>query len=120
MAAKDEMFWLGAGVVQIDGKEYGADMPLPVSKVDKDTLKRWKDSGKVGGKLKAGGVDVDAVLANLQGDLKEARDVISAQVKQADADQEKISDLEKQVEDLTDPDAKGKDDSAKDGKDGKE
>lgn len=110
MAAKDEMFWLGAGVVQIDGKEYGADMPLPTSKIDKARLKRWVDSGKVGGKLKVGGVDVDAVLANLQGDLKEERQKVTDLGKQAEADQEKITGLEKQVEDLTAPETDGKDD----------
>ena len=46
--AKDNLYWIAPGVVSIDGKDYGAEMPLPVDKIDKDVLKRMIKSGKVG------------------------------------------------------------------------
>jgi hypothetical protein len=42
--AKDNLYWIAPGVVGIGGKEYGAGMPLPVDKIDKDVLKRWKEA----------------------------------------------------------------------------
>ena len=102
--AKDEMYWLGAGVVQIGGKEYGADEPLPVSKIHKDTLDRWVASGKVGGKVQAGGSD--AVLKNLQEELAELR-------KQAVAYEATVAELRDQVESLTAPGADDKKDGGK-------
>lgn len=94
---KNVLFWLGAGVVQIDGKEYGADEPLPISQIPKATLDRWMKSGKVGGKIKA--VGPDAVFKNLQAELAEAR--------------EEIVDLKNQVESLTTPGADDKKDGDK-------
>ena len=101
---KQGMFWLAAGVVQIDGEEYGADEPLPISKIPKATLDRWIASGKVGGKIQA--VGPDAVLKNLQEELAELR-------KQAVDDAAKIAELEKQVESLTTPGADDKKDGGK-------
>ena len=46
--AKDNLYWIAPGVVSIDGKDYGAEMPLPVDKIDKDVLERMIKSGKVG------------------------------------------------------------------------
>ncbi|MEE8206911.1 MAG: hypothetical protein V3T82_08170 [Nitrospinaceae bacterium] len=64
MSSKDAYFWMGAGVVQIDGKDYGGDDPLPVSKITTDQLKRWKDSGKIGTRVTETGVGLEAVVKN--------------------------------------------------------
>lgn len=101
---KNVLFWLGAGVVQIDGKEYGADEPLPISKIPKPKLDRWLESGKVGGKIQA--VGPDAVFKNMQEELAELR-------KQAGEYEAMVAELRKQVETLTPPGADDKKDGGK-------
>ena len=104
---------MGAGVVQIGGKEYGADVPLPVDKIPKAQLDRWLESGKVRGKVMTGGVGVEAILTNAQARIadleKDAADSNTAKVaaldkvaeleKQAGEDQARIAELEKEVAD---------------------
>lgn len=52
--AKPEMFWLGAGVVFIGGKEYGADEPLPPeAEIGKKKLAKWIAEKKVGARVMA-------------------------------------------------------------------
>lgn len=51
MAKKEELFWTGEGVKCIDGKDYGAGMPLPVDKIDPADLKKMKKDGRIGVKI---------------------------------------------------------------------
>ncbi|MEE9499592.1 MAG: hypothetical protein V3V24_09665 [Nitrospinaceae bacterium] len=114
---KDELFWMGAGVVQIGGKEYGADDPLPTDKIPKAQLDKWLESGKVRGMVKAGGVGVEAILSNAQARVaeleKQLADSDAAKVaaldkcaeleKESGEDKARIAELEKQIETLTAP-----------------
>lgn len=132
--AKETLFWTGPGVVQIAGKEYGEHDPLPVDKIDKSTLAKWKAEGKVGVKISAAAVDQSARLAELgqelsdtrtertkaQDDLKNSESdllvantrvgVLMADLSVANA---KIEELTGQVAELTDPggDSGGGDDT---------
>ncbi len=112
MAKKDAMFWLGAGVVHISGKEYGPTDPLPTKSIEKEKLERWEKQGKIGPK---NAVYVADAAGDQSGALAEAGAKIAAletQVKELTAAgveaAEKIVGLETQVEDLTKPtDGKG-------------
>jgi hypothetical protein len=99
MARKDELFWMGAGVVQIGGKEYGTDDPLPVDKIPKAQLDKWLESGKVRGKVMVGAVGMEKILANAQARIAE----LEKQVADSDAAKiaalDKCAELEKQVAD---------------------
>lgn len=84
MANKDELYWIAPGVVQVDGKDYGIDTALPVGKIEKDLLDKWKKQGKVGAKIAAVSSDISAKLkeANdkikeLESDLAEANETIA-------------------------------------------
>ena len=72
--AKQTQFWLGKGVIIIDGKEYGQGVPLPVDEMDKATLANQKKKGNIGEKIapvKAN--DLETVNANLVSQLEEAK-----------------------------------------------
>ena len=49
--AKNSLFWLGDGVININGKDYGAEMPLPVDEINTDDLKKMKADGRIGAKI---------------------------------------------------------------------
>lgn len=128
--AKETLFWTGPGVVHISGKEYGEHDPLPVDKIDKATLAKWKVEGKVGVKISAAAVDQSARIAELGQELSDTRtertqvqdgltkcqeelatanaraEELIGQVTTANA---KVDELVEQVEALTDPDGGGKD-----------
>jgi hypothetical protein len=76
--AKDNLYWIAPGVVSIDGKDYGAEMPLPVDKLGKDVLKRLVKSGKVG-KLIAAAKAFCEECAGLKNTIK-ARDILVAEL----------------------------------------
>ena len=70
--AKKELFWLGVGVINIDGKDYGAEMPLPVGSIDKGNLKKMIGDGRIGEKISTVVVDGrDNKIAELEADLAE-------------------------------------------------
>lgn len=107
MAAKEELFWLAPGVVVIDGKEYGGGTPLPITGINKKQLDRWKDAGKVGGKIapitassKSGD---SAQIKKLEKQVAENSVLVTELEKQVVDKDAKIIELEKQVADLTDP-----------------
>ena len=51
MAKKKVLFWLGEGVININGKDYGAEMPLPVDELDPEALEKMLKDGRVGEKI---------------------------------------------------------------------
>jgi len=60
----DAAYWIGKGVVRVDGTSYGYGEALPVDKISKETLARWQADGLVG----------SAPIAAVKGDAKaEAR-----------------------------------------------
>ena len=89
MAKKEiQQYWLGRGVIHINGKEYGAGDPLPVDKMDKKTLENQKKKGNIGEKIApVGANDLETVNANLVEQLEEA--------------QKANADLTKQLEEVT-------------------
>lgn len=101
--AKKTYYWLGYGVVLIDGKKYKTGQKIPAGKVDPDRLESWEKAGKVGTSLFTAD-DGEALTAyqEMEAKAKEA----NAKVAGLNA---KISDLEKQVEELTDPKKSDKD-----------
>jgi hypothetical protein len=81
--AKNELFWTAGGVVQVDGKDYGINDALPVDKIDKDKLDRWKKDKKVGEKIAPVVKDGrDNQIAELKAELKE----VKAEVKRLTAE----------------------------------
>ena len=111
--AKDEnaKFWLAPGVVQVDGKDYGIDKPLPVDKIDKKLLAKWIKAGKVGEKIKAVVNDEVTQLKELVATQAEKIVELEGGDCEACAEsaekitelEEKVVELEAQVEALTEP-----------------
>lgn len=42
------LFWLGRGVIEIDGKDYGNGKEIPAENIQKEKLKKLMDDGKIG------------------------------------------------------------------------
>jgi uncharacterized small protein (DUF1192 family) len=90
MAAKKELFWLGVGVINIDGKDYGAEMPLPVGSIDKAGLKKMIGDGRIGEKISAVVVDGrDNQIADLKAELAEVTIGAKKTIKGLEKDLEK-------------------------------
>lgn len=83
---------MGAGVVQIDGKDYGGDDPLPISKIPTEQLKRWKESGKIGTRIAEAGVGLEVIVKNAN-----ARNAVLEQ--EAAVKDARITELEKSIAD---------------------
>lgn len=77
MAKTEAYFWMGAGVVQINGKDYGGNDPLPTSKIPSETLKRWKDSGKIGTKITEEGVGLEVIVKNASVRISELEGIVA-------------------------------------------
>jgi hypothetical protein len=99
--AKDSKFWLGVGVIMIDGKEYGAEMPLPVDKLDPADLKKMEKDGRIG--VKIAPVDVECAECVSHKNTIQAKDVL-------------IVELNSEVERLKDEAKSAKKTEKKDGK----
>jgi predicted RNase H-like nuclease (RuvC/YqgF family) len=96
--AKNDLFWIAPGVVNVDGKEYGADDALPVGSIDKKILARWKKEKKVGAKIAPVAVGDKDLLDNANEKIKELEDKID----ELESDvKEKAALIEKLEEDLT-------------------
>jgi len=91
--AKDNLYWIAAGVVSVDGKDYGINDALPVDKIEKEKLARWKKQGKIGGKIAPVKVNLGEKIKELETELSEAN--------------EKIVELEKLLEAATADDGSG-------------
>jgi len=91
--AKENLYWIAAGVVSVEGKDYGINDVLPVDKIDKDKLARWKKEGKIGAKVAPVKANLGEKIKELETDLAEAN--------------EKIAELEKLLEAATADDGSG-------------
>lgn len=112
MAKKEELFWLGAGVIRIQGKHYGAGKPLPVDKLDKGVLARLIKKGKIGEIKQIVKVDpgkklnaANAKIAELEEEVRQALSVVEVAREECNLMQDTIAELEAQIVALT-PNAK--------------
>ena len=101
---KAAQFWLGRGVISIDGKEYGQGVPIPVDKMDKATLKNQIAKGNIGEKIRpVEANDLETVNANLVGELEESQKANADLTKQLEESQKANADLTKQLDEATKP-----------------
>jgi predicted RNase H-like nuclease (RuvC/YqgF family) len=101
--AKNDLFWVAPGVVSVDGKEYGVNDALPVDKIDKKKLARWKKEGKVGAKIAPVANTDKVLLENANKKISELQDEVadlSKQLKDSGSDDEKIKGLEDKIDKL--------------------
>ncbi len=102
--AKTELFWLGEGVFSIDGEEYDISKPLPVDKIGKDDLAKMKKDGRIGEKIAVVN-DGDKALKVLQEKIEtlESAECEKCAViqEELDAANEKVTDLEGQLEEAS-------------------
>ena len=102
--AKMEQFWMGKGVIMIDGKEFGAGISLPVDKMDKDVLKNQIAKGNIGEKIApVEANDLATVNANLASQLEEAMKANADLTEELEDSLKANVDLTKELEEATKP-----------------
>ena len=99
--AKKELFWLGIGVININGTDYGAEMPIPTKEINDADLKKMIADGRVGEKIApvtdvaaAAVVTLQEKVAGLDVELAKAVQEIAELQTQVESDGSKIVELE--------------------------